>query len=229
MMSVGMLRAKRWILFVALPAGAALAGGPALAKGPDEPGLQMAADEPGIRVRAPEAPSPHRFYLEAGFGLSSLVVDPDVELGFGGGFYLGYAYGRFGGEISAYVGRNSYADTVGEVGSAFVDAFIAGNISAGPTFLITRPDSRVRLSLDFGLGTYAIANPIQQLVWTFGLHMGASLAYRFTSWLGVGLKLRYHLFNLARFGGGELLDRVTLSELGVLDRLEFPVFVGFYF
>lgn len=220
---------KRRVLLATLLVCSLGDGAPAEAEGLDEPGLQMAADEPGIRVRGPAAPSPHRFYLEAGFGLSSLVVDPDVDLGFGGGLYLGYAYGRFGGEISAYLGRNRYGDSVGEVGSEFVDAFIAGNISAGPTFLITRPDSRVRLSLDFGLGTYAIANPIQQLVWTFGLHMGASLAYRFTSWLGVGLKLRYHLFNLVRFGGGELLDRVTLSELGVLDRLEIPVFVGLYF
>jgi hypothetical protein len=206
----------------------------------DEPGLVQAFDEPGLQPASaktvivaesspPASPAQHTLRLELGAGLSSLVVDPDATAGYGGGAYLGYEYGRFGAELTVFLARNNYSGQLGDAGSAILDSFIAGNISLGPTFLVTSPDKPYHVRLDVAFGTYPIANAIQQLVWTFGLSAGVSVGYRINRWFGVGAKLRYHLFNLTQFGGDMLLDRATLQEIGVVDRLEIPIYVGLYF
>jgi len=212
---------------------------PALAAG-DEPGsVSLEPEEPGLRLElGPEgvvarsaavAPAANlsRFRIELGFGLSSLLVDPDVSEGMGGGLTLSYGlHRRLGVELSVFFGSNGYE---GKLGS-FDVAFLAGNISLGPTFQLTRPGSRWLATLDLALGSYlVIGRPIQEDSWSFGVGFGMTLGLKLTRWFGIGIKPRYHLFNLAHLGGGELKDLKALTKVGVIDRFELPGYLAFYF
>jgi hypothetical protein len=66
--------------------------------------------------------------------------------------------------------------------------------------------------------------------WTLGIHGALSLSVPITSWFGVSIKLRYHLFNLATLSGPPMRDVVkSITELGMVDRFEIPVCLAFYF
>jgi hypothetical protein len=202
-----------------------------LSPGPvDEPGLVEVLDEPGpsFDTSRPTIADPRlpAFRLELAFGYSSLVVDPDLKDGIGGGIFIGYGlHRRIGVELSTYFAKNDYNDLLGNIGATF----LAGNLSLGPIFQLTTPGHPFSLTAELGLGGYYIIPVFQQTVWTFGLSGGVTLAYRFTSWAGVGLKCRYHLFNLATISGPELKDLKSFMKVGVVDRLEIPGYLAFYF
>lgn len=196
----------------------------------DEPGLVDYVDAPGIHIRPGPADDVPAFRLELGGGLSSLLVDPDVKAGAGGGIYLAYGLnGRFGAELTIFLSQNRYGGELGNLGNPLLDAFWAGNISLGPILQLTRPGARLSVTVDLGLGVYVVASAIQDLNWTLGISGGMTFGLHVTRWFGVGLKLRYHLFNLATIAGNDLIDRKSLRELGVIDRFELPGYIAFYF
>ena len=101
----------------------------------------------------------------------------------------------------------------------------------GPVFNVLDPGGRLFLTLDAGIGWYVIIPPpiLQDEAWTFGIYGGATFGVKIFSWLGAGIKLRYHLFNLSTVAGEDLRDIKALNEMGVVDRFELPVFVAFYY
>lgn len=207
-----------------------LAALPAQAEGLDEPGLAGVLDEPGVTTlhAAPAAvvedvPS---IRIELAFGLSSLLVDPDINQGIGGGIYLAYGlHSWIGVEATVFASHNTYKGGLGDVGSAFS----GGNISLGPIFQLTRPGARFSATIDLGIGFYHIVPTVQEGIWTLGFSAGVTLGLRLTSWFGIGIKPRYHLHNVASVSGPELLDLKSLRKVGVVDRLEVPAYVAFYF
>jgi len=212
-----------------LPLTFLLLGATALA---DEPGLeQHGADEPAesittkIKMTSPGRSSP-RARLELGFGYASLLEDPDVGDGYGGGIFFSYELaGRIGAELSVFVSNNPFEAELGSIGASF----LAGNITLGPTVRLTPKGGRFIVTADLALGTYLIVPLVQDKIWTLGLSGGMTLAYRFVSWFGLSLKVRYHLFNLANISGPELRDLKALTKVGVIDRMEFPVCLTFFF
>jgi hypothetical protein len=197
----------------------------------DEPGTVAAPDEPGMQVQLFREAAPagleKPFRIELGFGWASLVVDPDVGEGFGGGLYLSYEFvNRVGAELSFFFSKNPYdADSLGEIGTSF----LAGSLSLGPTVRLTPAGSRFRLTAELGLGSYVIIPYLLDNTWTLGISGGLTLSVRLLSWFGLSIKLRYHLFNLATISGPELIDLRALTKVGVIDRLEIPVCLAFYF
>jgi hypothetical protein len=196
----------------------------------DDPGLFSVPDEPALIINdqpsAPTGLSHPRIRLDLGFGYSSLLEDPDVSEGYGGGIYLGLElYRRLGAELSLFAARNNYTEELGEIGRFF----LAGNITLGPTVRLTPPRSRLGVTLDFALGTYLIVPVLQGMIWTLGISGGATLSLRVTSWFGISIKPRYHLFNLANFSGPDLRDIKAFMKVGVIDRLEIPVCLSFFY
>ncbi len=170
--------------------------------------------------------SPPNVRLELGFGWSSLLVDPDVGEGYGGGIFIGWIRYRVGVEVAAFVGVNPYDDRLGQIGSLF----FAGALTLGPVVHLTRPGADFSMTLEMGMGGYGIVSPLQGAIWTLGISGGTTIGYRLAPWFGIGLKLRYHLFNLTTFGSGpDLLDLKSVQRVGVIDRLELPAYVAFYF
>ena len=196
----------------------------------DEPGVGLeGVDEPhtitGDVTPAPVPRTP-RARLELGFGYASLLEDPDVAEGHGGGLFFSYEmWGRLGAELTVFLSRNLYEDQLGTIGTSF----LAGNITLGPTIRLTPAGRRVLVTADLALGTYLIVPIVQENIWTLGISGGLTLAYRFASWFGVSIKLRYHLFNLANFAGPELRDLKALMKVGVIDRMEIPLCMTFFF
>ena len=197
----------------------------------DEPGILAVADEPGIEIPTlTAAPAPKAklslFRLELAFGLSSLVVDPDVGEGYGGGLHLGLRLiPRVELEVAAAVGVNPYKDLLG--GAAAL--FLAGQVSLGTNVHILQPEGRFNLTLDAGLGAYVLVQGFQAESWTLGFYGGATFSVKLASWFGVGVRLRYHLFNIASMAGPEYRDLKSFMTIGVVDRLELPAYVAFYF
>ena len=194
----------------------------------DEPGLPAGPDEPGLAERFVPAPSfaSRGFRVELGFGWASLLEDPEVGEGYGGGLYLSYEfYRRLGAEFSLFFSKNAYEDSLGEIGTNF----IAGNLTLGPTVRLTSPSSRWLVTADAAIGAYLIVPVMQDNVWTLGLSTGMTVGLKLARWFGVAVKLRYHLFNLATLSGPDLKDLKALLDVGVIDRLELPVCMSFYF
>lgn len=220
-------------LLLALPLAAHAAGDePGFGTPPyEEPGLRLEIGGPDATVarRVPEPPAEKlpRFRLELGVGLASLLVDPDVSEGYGGGLSLSYGlHRRLAVELSVFFGKNDYE---GKLGS-FDAAFLAGHVSLGGNLQLTPPGSRWLVSFDLSLGSYlVVGRPIQEDSWSFGVGMGMTFALRLTRWFSIGIRPRYHLFNLAHLGGGELKDLKALMKVGVIDRLEMPATLAFYF
>jgi len=207
--------------------------GPAIARADtgaqDEPGVHHKADEPALVLVEAPAPGRSRFHehvrLELGFGYSSLLEDPEVGEGYGGGLYLTWEfYRRLGVEVSAFVANNPYVGDLGDIGATF----LAGNITLGPTLRLTPAGSRLSVNADLGVGTYVIVQMLQDKSWSLGLSGGLSVALRLASWFGVTLKLRYHLFNLTTIAGPELRDLKALQKMGVVDRFEIPLCLSFF-
>lgn len=166
------------------------------------------------------------FRLELDFGWTSLMEDPDVDQGFGGGLLLAYGLKwRFGAEASAFVSLNSYKESLGDVGAFF----FAGNLNFGGFMQLLPPMRRYMWTLDVGWGPYLIVSPIQPNIWVAGIYMGTSFGYRVTRWFGVGVRVRYHLFNLATMSGPDLIDVKAFKRLSVIDRFEMPFYAAFYF
>ena len=69
----------------------------------------------------------------------------------------------------------------------------------------------------------------QDEAWTLGIYGGGTFGVRVFGWLGVGVKLRYHIFNLSTVSGEDLRDIKALNEMGVVDRFELPVYIAFYY
>ena len=197
----------------------------------EEPGIrwEIAGPDAVVARRGPEAPPAKvpRFRLDFGFGLSSLLVDPDVKEGYGGGLSVTYGlHQRIGVEASVFFAKNDYEGKLG----TFDVAFLAGNISLGGTLQLTPPGNRWLATFDLALGSYlVVGRPIQEDSWSFGIAMGMTLGLKLTRWFGIGIKPRYHLFNLARLGGGELKDLKSFTKVGVIDRFELPGYMAFYF
>jgi hypothetical protein len=211
-----------YLLVLLAAAGAQAQGAPA-----DEPGTQTIPDEPGVSWMVSESVGREpRFRIELGAGYASLLEDPDVAEGYGGGLYLSFEFvRRVGAELTAFFSRNPYEDRLGEFGTSF----LAGNITLGPTVRLTPDGARVLVTLDAALGSYLIVPVLQDNIWTLGISGGVTVALRITSWLGLSLKARYHLFNLANISGPEFRDLKALMEVGVVDRFEIPVCVSFFF
>lgn len=177
---------------------------------------------------APAATGGPSLHIDVAFGLSSLLADPDVGEGYGGG--LAVVYGlrhRVGAEVAVFVANNPYRGSLSEMGG--FSSFLAGNISLGPNVQLTRPGARLSITLEALIGAYIIVPPVpvQDPVWTLGFAGGATLLYRFSSWFGVGLKVRYHLFNVSNISGPALIDRKAFDTIGVIDRFEVPAYVAF--
>jgi hypothetical protein len=196
----------------------------------DEPGMEN-LDQPGVFIKQPRlAPSPARtgprFRVELGFGLSSLVVDPDAQQGIGGGLYVAYGlHSWIGVEASLTAGHNPFKGQLGDAGTSFSGLAV----SVGPIFQLTPPSSRFSATIDLGIGAYWIVPIVQDDIWTLGVSMGTTLGFKLTSWFGIGIKIKYHLFNLATLSGPDLLDLKSFQKTGVVDRLEVPGYVAFYF
>lgn len=192
---------------------------------PDDP-VAAEPDEPGLRLAALSPASSKAFRLELGFGYSSLLVDPDVGEGYGAGLYFSYAFWkRLGAEVSFFFSNNPYDETLGEIGTAF----LAGTIALGPTVRLTPEGSRFQLNADLALGAYVIVPYFVEDTWTLGVSGGLTLSVRIASWFGISLKWRYHLFNLATLAGPDLRDLKALMKVGVIDRMEIPLCLAFYF
>ena len=213
----------------------------------DEPGLLVPLDEPGAPLRRVNETGPSKtgasqrgpsekgasstthhpaFRVALAFGLSSLVVDPDINQGIGGGLYVAYGLQTWiGVEATVFVSHNTYNGRLGEANAAFS----GGNISLGPIFQLTRPGARFSMTLDLGVGFYHVAPTIQAGIWTLGVSGGLTLGIQLTRWLGIGIKPRYHLHNLATVSGPDLMDLKSLRGVGVIDRLEVPVYVALSF
>ncbi|MCA9668134.1 MAG: hypothetical protein KC503_21195 [Myxococcales bacterium] len=192
----------------------------------DEPGEGI-ADEPGISatLEVPKRDLP-MFRIDLAFGFASLLEDPDVKQGYGGGINAAWGmHNRVGIEANIFVSNNNYSGDLGSIGSTF----LSGNISAGPFVQLTRPGSRLYVTAEALLGAYMIAPAVQETIWTLGIGFGMSLGYRITSWFGIGVRVRYHLFNLANISGPELRDIKAFMKVGVIDRMEIPAYVAFYF
>jgi hypothetical protein len=208
------------------------------ARAADEPGMDDALDEPGMTPAVVAADAALRVAPTAGpwlrvdlaFGLSSLLEDPDVGVGYGGGLSVVYGlHTRLGAELSVYVANNAYQGSLASLGG--FPSFLAGNISLGPVVQLTRPGARLSVTAELLLGAYVIAPPVpvQDLVWTLGFGGGGTLFFRITGWLGVGFKVRYHVFNVASIAGPELVDRKAFTTIGVIDRFEVPGYVAICF
>lgn len=213
-------------------AGDGLFGGSSATWSSDEP-FPRQSDEPGLRHRLDVVPDASTgwgqwwFRTELSFGWASLLDDPDVGEGYGGGlaFTLGF-HRRAGLELGFFFGNNPYSEELGDIGSAF----LAGAITTGPTFHLLDPEGRLSLTLDAGIGWYIIIPPpiLQDEAWTFGIYGGATFGVKIFSWLGVGVKVRYHIFNLTTVAGEDLRDIKALQEMGVVDRFELPFYIAFY-
>lgn len=219
------------VFAVAMALASGLLSSSALA-GVDEPGAGTILEEPAMDrldvLRAPAGPleKPVAFRLELGFGWSSLVVDPQVGQGMGGGLYLAWGLNhRFGVELTVFFSTNPYDGKLASLGS-YGYAFMAGNITLGPIVQLTRPGSRFMVTFDLGLGAYVIPQVLQDMVWTFGISGGFTVGYRLARWFGFGIKLRYHLFHL---GGPDFRDPNAFQNVGVVDRFEMPGYLAFYF
>jgi hypothetical protein len=168
--------------------------------------------------------------VDLAFGLSSLLDDPDLGTGYGGGFSVVYGMRhRLGAELSVYAANNPYKGDLAALGG--FTSFLAGNVVLGPNVQLTRPGSRLSVTLEALLGVYVVVPPVpvQDPAATLGFAGGATLFYRVTGWFGIGLKLRYHLFNVANIAGPQLVDRKAFEKIGVIDRLEVPAYVAFCF
>ncbi|MFH1132020.1 MAG: hypothetical protein V1754_11835 [Pseudomonadota bacterium] len=187
----------------------------------DEPGMVISKSETGSATE-PE-PDLYRVRLELGFGYASLLADPLVGEGFGGALHLGVRiHSRVEIEAAVFAGANSYEGLI----SAAAPYFLAANVSLGTSVHLLPLSSRFFLTLDVGSGAYMVFSPLDGVVWNWVIHGGLSLGFRFTSWMGVGVKCRYHLFNLA---GPGFRDLNSLTLVGVIDRLEMPAYLAFYF
>ena len=219
----------------------------------DEPGMEAPFDEPGPRARANTRPAPRGASSAAqntepvpdtaiqaapegmagptisvgiAGGLSSLVVDPDVENGVAGGLFVDAWFWRhIGVEAAVFAAYNPYVGQLGDIGSSFS----GGSISLGPMVRWLSASASWELSAGFAPGFFYVAPAIQQSSWNFGFTFTAGLCYRPTQWLGFGVKLRYSLFNLAQIEGPELVDLKSFHNIGIVDRLEFPAYVAFSF
>lgn len=208
-----------------------LLAGPAAAQvGSDEPGAEALLDEPGLTVR--DVPSARvssklpMFRLELAFGYSTLLVDPDIGQGYGGGLFFAWGlHRRFGAEASIFLTNNPFTGPLAKIGNSF----LAGNIDLGGLVQLTRPGSRFSLTVDAGFGFYLIVPVLEANSWTFGLYTGLTFAIHITRWFGIGVKCRYHLFNLATVSGPEYMDLKSFTKVGVVDRLEIPAYLAFYF
>lgn len=191
----------------------------------DAPGFSLAfCDQPTIRAQNNSSfPS---LRVELAFGLSSMVVDPDLQQGIGGGLYLGFNLNRWLGiEASIFGSYNQYKGDLGSAGPGF-SGF---NITIGPSFLLTPPKYPLFFSIDLGAGAYYILPFIQESVWEVGFSAGLTLGFRFNQHFGVGIKPRYHIHNIKTLAGPELFDPKSFKQIGVVDRLEVPFYVAFYF
>ncbi len=209
------------------------AGGPATASAAVTDDARAGADEPRLDRRTGTPLNPFDTdglwcRLELAFGYVSLLADPDLAEGFGGGLYFALGpHPRFGAELSFFVGQN---DFIGEFGTIQASAFLAGNLSLGPVVRLTPVRWPVSATAELGLGFYAIKDQLRQdVVLTLGISGGFTVAYHALPWLGIGFKIRYHLFNLANVAGDPLIDVSSLGEVGVIDRFDLPVYVAFYF
>ena len=199
----------------------------------DEP-FPRTGDEPGLKRRLELTPDTSSgwgkfwFRTELTFGWASLLDDPDMEQGYGGG--LSFTFGfhrRVGAEAGLFFASNPYSEELGDIGTSF----LAGAITMGPVFHLLDPGGRLTLTLDAGIGFYVIIPPpiLQDEAWTFGIYGGGTFGVRVFSWLNVGVKLRYHIFNISTVSGEDLRDIKALNEMGVVDRFELPVYIAFYY
>ena len=192
----------------------------------DEPGLDLRVDEPGLSYRLPSSPSLAQVRLELAFGYASLLEDPDIEEGYGGGIFVAWGiHQRLGVEASVFVSNTPFGRELGEIGSTFA----VGNINLGPMVQLTRPGQRFSVTAELTMGAYMVVPLVQETVWSLGFGGGLTFSLKLTRWLGVGLKWRYHLFNIARLSGPELRDLKAFRKVGVVDRMELPGYVAFYF
>lgn len=184
-------------------------------------GLASLRARPDLVDRAPA------FRLELAAGWSSLLIDPDVGEGYGGGFFAAWGiHRRLGVELSVFFSSNPFEGALGKVGYRF----LAGNVTMGPIIQLTRPGSRFMVTVDLALGAYLIVPVLQDSRWTLGFSGGLTIGYRIARWFGLGLKWRYHLFNVARLAGPEdYYDVKSLQKVGVIDRMELPGYLAFYF
>ena len=192
-------------------------------------------DEPRLDQRTglsrnPYANAHHSFWyrLDLAFGWVSLAEDPDLDEGYGGGFSFAVGFHpRVGAEFNLFVGQNAFNGVFGTIDNS---SFLAFNLSLGPVVRLTPETWPVSVTGELAFGFYGIKDPIRQdLAWTLGVSGGVTVAYHIRRWVAVGFKARYNLFNLSSVAGEELLDIKTLDPLGVLDRFELPLFVGFFF
>jgi hypothetical protein len=173
-----------------------------------------------------EQPTSGPFRFAASFGGSSLLVDPDMEFGMGGGLELGaWLSRRVGLELSVFASENPYRQDLGDTGIAFW----AVNTTLGPTFRLTSPGSDWLVSLDAVFGGYLVIHPLQESTWTTGVGGGITFGKQLTRWLSMGVRFRYHVFNMSRVSGPEIIDIKALRPVAMVDRLEIPAYVAVHF
>lgn len=191
------------------------------------PENKAAYDEPRLETLA-HGPFTFWYRIEAAFGYASLLVDPDMTEGYGGGLSFTFGFHRWlGVELALAVTNNEFEDQFGTIEGS---NFMIVDFTLGPVVRFTPLHWRFVATTELAIGPYMIKDAIRQaMVWTLGVSGGLTVAYRVTDWVAVGVKLRYNLFNLATMAGEELIDVKALREVGVLDRLDLPAYVAVYF
>ncbi|MBW2731506.1 MAG: hypothetical protein JRH20_03880 [Deltaproteobacteria bacterium] len=193
-------------------------------------------DEPGITLQrapsatpdtdAPDTDAP-AFWVRLGAGMSSLVVDPDINTGVAATLALGMRiYRRFSVEAQLAAAYNPFGGDLGEAGHV---AFGGGSLSLAPQIELTRPGAAFAVILDTGIGFYYTAPMLQEGSWSLGFSAGMGLEWRIFHWLALGVRARYHLFNITRISGPELIDVKSVQQIGIVDRLEIPGYVALTF
>ena len=189
----------------------------------DEPRLDRSTG----RSKNPYDTDGYWYRLELAFGYFSLLADPDVAEGFGGGLYFAMGlHPRVGVELSFLIGQNAFEGDLGTINNS---EFLAGNLTLGPVIRLTPLSWPASITADLGIGFYGIKDLLRQkAVFTLGISGGFTLAYHAFRWLALGVKVRYNLFNLATISGEDLIDVKSLGTVGVLDRFDLPAYVAFF-
>ena len=186
---------------------------------PDDPALaRRLSAETRLQAAPPRAnvPEPRLFRLGLAFGYASPLVDPDLHEGYGGSVDLALGR-RLAVELRGTAAYHRYVEPLDNLGVQF----ISGDITLGLGYpILLRPG--VRVDALAGLGPAWMTTWLG-INWSLGTVAGLGVEWSLTSWFGIRLEARYHLFHLIELGGAKFYDRRSLREVGPIDRFDLPL------